>query len=90
MKACSAKSHSVATCPSIRSTTRDPLSTCPIAAQARSRSANAVQIAAAMGGRVTAVCSAVKADFVRSLGAERVLDYAREDFAASDERYRHE
>lgn len=41
----------------------------------------AVQIARAMGGRVTAVCSGAKADFVRSIGAEKVFDYARDDFA---------
>jgi NADPH:quinone reductase-like Zn-dependent oxidoreductase len=47
----------------------------------------AVQIARALGARVTAVCSARKAEAVRSLGAERVLDYAREDFTRREERY---
>ncbi len=39
----------------------------------------AVQIAKAMGAEVTGVCSAAKADFVRSLGAEQVLDYRATD-----------
>ncbi|GAA1967622.1 NAD(P)-dependent alcohol dehydrogenase [Microbacterium deminutum] len=47
----------------------------------------AVQLAAAAGARVTAVCSGGNAELVRSLGAERVIDYAIEDFAAGDERY---
>jgi NADPH:quinone reductase-like Zn-dependent oxidoreductase len=47
----------------------------------------AVQIAKAYGAQVTAVASAAKADFVRSLGADRVIDYAREDFAAGEPRY---
>jgi NADPH:quinone reductase-like Zn-dependent oxidoreductase len=41
----------------------------------------AVQIAVAAGAEVTGVCSAAKADLVRSLGATEVLDYARDDFA---------
>lgn len=41
----------------------------------------AVQIATALGAEVTGVCSAAKADLVRSLGATHVLDYARDDFA---------
>ncbi|WP_240691824.1 NAD(P)-dependent alcohol dehydrogenase [Arthrobacter sp. CAU 1506] len=47
----------------------------------------AVQIAVAMGATVTGVCSAAKADLVRSLGAETVIDYARQDFAADGRRY---
>ena len=47
----------------------------------------AVQIATALGAHVTGVCSAAKADLVRSLGAEHVIDYAREDFAAGGETY---
>lgn len=42
---------------------------------------HAVQIAVAAGAEVTAVCSAGKADLVRSLGATRVLDYRTDDFA---------
>ena len=47
----------------------------------------AVQIARAFGAEVTGVCSAAKADLVRSLGAEHVLDYTREDFADGSHRY---
>jgi NADPH:quinone reductase-like Zn-dependent oxidoreductase len=47
----------------------------------------AVQIAKALGAHVTGVCSASKMDFVRSLGADHVLDYAREDFTRGRERY---
>ena len=47
----------------------------------------AVQLAAHAGARVTAVTSAGNADLVRSLGADRVIDYAREDFASGEERY---
>ncbi|SNS41676.1 NAD(P)-dependent alcohol dehydrogenase [Tropicimonas sediminicola] len=47
--------------------------------------AYAVQIARALGARVTGVCSAAHADFVAGLGAERVIDYRAEDFAASGE-----
>lgn len=47
----------------------------------------AVPIARALGGRVTGVCSAENVEFVRGLGAETVIDYAREDFTASVERY---
>jgi NADPH:quinone reductase-like Zn-dependent oxidoreductase len=42
---------------------------------------NAVQIAKAFGARVTGVCSGSKADLVRSIGADDVIDYTREDFA---------
>jgi NADPH:quinone reductase-like Zn-dependent oxidoreductase len=45
----------------------------------------AVQLARAFGAEVTGVCSAVNADLVRSIGAQRVIDYAREDFAAGVE-----
>jgi NADPH:quinone reductase-like Zn-dependent oxidoreductase len=47
----------------------------------------AVQIAVAMGAVVTGVCSGAKADLVRGLGADTVIDYAREDFAAAGRRY---
>jgi NADPH:quinone reductase-like Zn-dependent oxidoreductase len=47
----------------------------------------AVQIAAAMGAEISGVCSAAKADLVRSLGVERVIDYAVEDFTDGTARY---
>ena len=47
----------------------------------------AVQIAKAFGAEVTAVCSATKADMVRSLGADYILDYRRDDFADGERRY---
>ena len=47
----------------------------------------AVQIAKAFGTHVTGVCSSAKAEMVRSIGADRVIDYTREDFAQSERRY---
>ena len=47
----------------------------------------AVQIARALGAEVTAVCSAAKTELVRSVGADRVLDYARDDYVGGDRRY---
>jgi NADPH:quinone reductase-like Zn-dependent oxidoreductase len=48
----------------------------------------AVQIARALGaGSVTAVCSTRNVEQARDLGADRVLDYMREDFTAAGERY---
>lgn len=44
----------------------------------------AVQLAVYRGARVTAVCRASNADLVRSLGAEEVIDYERDDFTQSD------
>ncbi len=47
----------------------------------------AVQLAAVFGAKVTGVCSAAKADLVRSLGAARTIDYTRDDFADGPLRY---
>jgi NADPH:quinone reductase-like Zn-dependent oxidoreductase len=47
----------------------------------------AVQIAKALGGHVTAVCSTRNVEQTRALGADRVLDYTREDFTKEHERY---
>lgn len=47
----------------------------------------AVQLAKALGAEVTAVCSGEKRDYVRALGADRVVDYTREDVTALPERY---
>ena len=47
----------------------------------------AVQIAKAYGAHVTAVCSTRNVEQTRALGADRVLDYSREDFTREPERY---
>jgi NADPH:quinone reductase-like Zn-dependent oxidoreductase len=48
---------------------------------------SAVQLARHLGAQVTGVCSAANVDLVASLGASTVVDYAREDFTDSAERY---
>jgi len=47
----------------------------------------AVQIAKAFGAEVTGVCSPAKMDLVRSLGADRVIDYTRDDILQLGQRY---
>ena len=48
---------------------------------------NAVQLAKVLGAEVTGVCSATKVEMVRSLGADHVVDYTREDFLNGGQRY---
>lgn len=47
----------------------------------------AVQIAKSFGASVTGVCSTKNVELVRSLGADRVIDYACDDFAQDSQRY---
>ncbi|MBW2257483.1 MAG: NAD(P)-dependent alcohol dehydrogenase, partial [Deltaproteobacteria bacterium] len=47
----------------------------------------AVQIAKSFGADVTGVCSTRNVDLVRTIGADHVIDYTREDYTKSDERY---
>ena len=47
----------------------------------------AVQIAKAFGAEVTGVCSTRNVDLVRSIGADHVIDYTKEDFSKTDQRY---
>ena len=47
----------------------------------------AVQIAKSFGGELTAVCSTHNLDLVRSIGADQVIDYTRENFTHNGQRY---
>jgi NADPH:quinone reductase-like Zn-dependent oxidoreductase len=47
----------------------------------------AVQIAKSFGAEVTGVCSTKKMDMVRSIGADHVIDYTKEDFTNKEQQY---
>jgi len=47
----------------------------------------AIQIAKSFGAQVTGVCSTGKMDLVRSIGADHVIDYTKEDFTQKEQRY---
>src|ERR1044071_9572161 len=47
----------------------------------------AVQIAKSLGAEVTGVCSTRNLDLVRSIGADHVIDYTKEDLTKTDQRY---
>ncbi len=49
--------------------------------------ASAVQIAHSLGARITGVCGTANVDYVRSLGAERVIDYRSEDWLQPGRRF---
>lgn len=47
----------------------------------------ALQLAKSRGAAVTGVCGTPRLDYIKSLGADKVIDYTREDFTQNDEMY---
>ena len=48
---------------------------------------NAVQLARSIGARITGVCSTANVDYVRSIGADQVVDYKTDDWLSGDARF---
>ena len=49
--------------------------------------ASAVQLARSIGARITGVCGTANIDYVRSIGADHVIDYKTDDWQQRDERF---